>query len=211
MLTSRRALVLQLGAVSAAACAAQPAPTAALTPSETEGPFYPAVRPSETDIDLTRLAGHSQRALGQVIEVTGRVLDRQGRPMAGARVEAWQCNAAGRYHHPRDNSGVALDPNFQCYADLVSGADGQFRIVSVMPAAYVVPENGQRRTPHIHFKLAGGSARLTTQMYFPGEPLNETDFLIKAMKGDPRALIARDAAAQEAGARAFAWDIVLDA
>jgi protocatechuate 3,4-dioxygenase, beta subunit len=174
-------------------------------------PFFPATRPTETNVDLTRLAGHSQRALGQVIEVGGRVLDRQGRPISGARVELWQCNAAGRYHHPADTSPIALDPNFQCYADLVSGPDGQFRVTSVMPAAYLVPEMGQKRTPHIHFKLAGAGATLTTQMYFPGEPLNETDFLIKAMRGDPRAMIAREAPAGEPGARGFAWDIVLNA
>lgn len=210
MNASRRA-VLAAGASALAACATEQQ-QAAVTPAEIEGPFYPASRPAEWDADLTRLAGRSQRALGQIIEVGGRVLDRQGRPVAGARVELWQCNAAGRYDHPGDQSGVALDPNFQSYADLKTGPDGVFRVTSVMPAAYWVPEMGQRRTPHIHFKIAGAAGRpLTTQMYFPGEPMNETDFVIKDMKADPRTLIAKAVAGREAGARGFAWDIVLDA
>jgi protocatechuate 3,4-dioxygenase, beta subunit len=205
---NRRSLIV--GAALAAGCATEKA-VAALTPAEIEGPFYPAVRPVETDVDLTRLAGQSQRALGQIIEVTGRVLDRQGRPLSGARVELWQCNAAGRYDHPGDTSTSPLDPGFQSYADLLSGPDGQFRVTSVMPAAYLVPEMKRRRTPHIHFKLRGAGASLTTQMYFPGEALNVSDFIIKQMDEDVRALIAREAPAQEAGARGFAWDIVLDA
>jgi len=210
MIASRR-LLLVAGAATLAGCASEGESAAGLTPAEIEGPFYPVSPPAESDADLTRLAGRSQRALGQIIEVGGRVLDRRGQPILGARVELWQCNAAGRYDHPGDRTTVALDPNFQSYADLRTGPDGRFRVTSVMPAAYWVPEMGQRRTPHIHFKVAGGDGPLTTQMYFPGEPMNETDFIIKEMKADPRTLIAREAPAMETGARGFDWDIVLDA
>lgn len=207
MIASRRAALLQIGAL--AACAAAE-PTVASTPPETEGPFFPPSTNIERDADLTRLAGRNERAAGQVIEVRARVLAADGTPMPGARLELWQANAAGRYAHPRDASAVPLDPNFQGYGLLETGSDGDVRFVTVMPGAYHIGGAGSEvRTPHLHFKVAHNSARLTTQMYFPGEPLNEQDMLIRAMGDRARRLIARAGASAEQGALGFDWEIVL--
>lgn len=203
---SRRGII---GGIGATAALAGTAAAATVTPAETEGPFFPRRKPFDTDTDLTQVTGRPQRATGEVIEVRARVLDAAGQPVNGAHVEVWQCNAAGRYAHPADRSGQPLDPNFQGYGRVQTGPDGWFRIVTIRPAAYKVPENGQVRTPHIHYKIAGRRTRLTTQMYFPGEPLNETDFLIKAMKADPATLIARANADGEGGIKSYLWDIVL--
>ena len=70
------ATLLASGRVAKAACA--------LTPLQTEGPFYP-IAIGEDDWDLTRVAGGSGRAEGEVIEVTGQVLD------AGCRAASGQC------------------------------------------------------------------------------------------------------------------------
>ena len=51
------------------------------------GPFYPILRPGDDDFDMTMIRGNSGRALGRVIEVTGRVLDRKGNPVGGAELE----------------------------------------------------------------------------------------------------------------------------
>lgn len=207
---SRRGLVVGAGAGLLAACT-EGAVAQALTPPEMEGPFFPADTNVERDADLTRLAGHSQRAAGQIMELSGRVLDAKGRPVPGARIELWQANAAGRYAHPRDATNpAAIDANFQGYALLVSGADGGFRVTTIKPAGYNVPSVGVR-TPHLHWKIESGSRRLSTQSYFPDEPQNASDPLMRAM-GDPaRALIARTTPASEKGALGFAWDIVLPA
>jgi protocatechuate 3,4-dioxygenase beta subunit len=203
---SRRSLVIAAAAATAARAAQAAAP---VTPSETEGPFYPRRKPLDTDADLTQIAGRSQRAAGEVIDIRARILDASGNPVNGAQIELWQCNAAGRYAHPADRSGNPLDPNFQGYAHLGTGPDGWIRAVTIRPAPYKVPENGQVRTPHIHFRIAGRRTRLSTQMYFPGEPLNETDFLIRAMKSDPGALVARAGADGEGGMKTYIWDVVL--
>ena len=68
------------------------------------------------------------------------------------------------------------------------------------------------RTPHLHFLVEAGAARLGTQMYYPGEPLNDQDMLIAsaaARNMDPRLLVARDAPAAAPGVNRYAWDIDL--
>jgi protocatechuate 3,4-dioxygenase, beta subunit len=205
---SRRGLIAAAGAtLGLAAC--ERATAQGLTPAETEGPFFPVDTNIERDADLTRLAGRTARAAGQVIDFTGRVLDASGKPVAGARIELWQANAAGRYAHPGDAGNKAgLDPNFQGYALLATGPDGTFRVVTIKPAGYNVPAIGVR-TPHLHWKIAAGTRKLTTQSYFPDERQNETDGLMRAMGAPARLLIASPAAATEPGALGFAWDIVL--
>jgi protocatechuate 3,4-dioxygenase beta subunit len=212
LITKRRALTL-LSASALAACAAQVDPEeAALTPAETEGPFYPENTNAERDVDMTRLAGHSERAAGQVIEMRGRVLGPNGQPVSGARVELWQANAGGRYAHTRDASNPAqLDPNFQGYAIVQSGADGRFSFTTIKPGGYMVDAQGPR-TPHMHWKIAANGQSLTTQSYFPGEPANEADFLIRAMRAEdvPR-LIATAGPAGAEGALGFDWDVIVPA
>jgi len=206
--THRRAVLLGAAGLAAACADARQAETAQTpTPAEMAGPFFPVDTAIENDIDLTRLAGRSERAAGQVIEVRGRVVDARGAPITNARLELWQANAAGRYAHPEDPATQPLDPNFQGYALMQTGADGVFRFTTVKPGAYNSPVG--IRTPHLHWKVAAGTRVLTTQMYFPGEAQNETDGLMRAM-GDPaRALIAASATAQEQGALGYAWTIVL--
>lgn len=211
LITKRRALTL-LGASALAACAAQVDPEdAALTPAETEGPFYPENTNGEHDVDLTRLAGRTERAAGQVIEMRGRLLGPDGQPVSGARVELWQANAGGRYAHSRDAGNPSpLDPNFQGYAVVQSGADGRFSFTTIKPGGYMVDRQGPR-TPHMHWKFAANGQTLTTQSYFPGEPANETDFVIRGMRGDVRRLIAAAGPAGAEGALGFDWDIVVPA
>ena len=74
------------------------------TPGEILGPFYPVLRSVEKSADLTTLPGKPGRAAGQVIYVMGRVLNVQGDPVKGARVELWQANTYGRYVHPSDTN-----------------------------------------------------------------------------------------------------------
>src|SRR5687767_3423482 len=59
------------------------------------------------------LAGKGEkRAIGQLIRLRVRVVDEDGEPVRGAMVEAWHCNAAGKYIHPNDTHDAPVDPNF---------------------------------------------------------------------------------------------------
>ena len=178
------------------------------TPRQTEGPFYPVKFPPDVDGDLVVLRGSAAKAEGVVAHVMGRVLGLDGRPVAGATVEIWQCDARGRYLHPGDTGRQPRDSAFQGFGRAVSGADGAYRFRTVRPVPY------PGRTPHIHFAVAASGRReFVTQMYVAGEPLNERDGLYRSIR-DPRqravVTVRLDQAnGVEAGALAGTFDIVL--
>lgn len=207
MLITRRHLVV--GAAAVASVSAAKSPTLVPTAGQEMGPFYPILRPADHDADLTRIKGRNGAATGQPINVIGRIVDLRGNPIRNAQVEFWQCNAVGRYDHPGDRANpAALDPNFQGFARLASDRDGQFKFRSIKPKDYNTPIGV--RTPHIHFDIRGRSDRLVTQMYFPGEPLNDADFLLKDAK--PRESLIAEAIDRLSGdpqALAFRWTVVL--
>jgi protocatechuate 3,4-dioxygenase beta subunit len=207
MLVTRRHLVVGVAAV--ASVSAAKAQKFVATSAQDLGPFYPIIHPADHDADLTRVKGRAGAAMGQPINVIGRVVDLHGNPIREAQVELWQCNAAGRYDHPGDSANpAALDPNFQGFARLATDRDGQFKFRSIKPKDYDTPIG--RRTPHIHYDIRGHRERLVTQMYFPGEPLNDIDFLLK--NASPRESViaeAIDPLSGDLGATAYRWTVVL--
>ncbi len=204
-LSRRRAILSGMGLLGWAA--ARPASAALVaTPRQTPGPFYPRQVPLESDSDLVRIAGRQGPAAGTVTHVFGRVLAEDGRPMAGARVEIWQCDAFGHYHHVGD-SRAGVDPNFQGYGQTSLGTDAAYRFRTIRPVPY------GSRTPHIHFAVSGpGFRRLTTQMYVAGEAMNARDGILRRVT-DPahRAalIVPLKASEMEAGALDARFDIVL--
>jgi protocatechuate 3,4-dioxygenase beta subunit len=151
----------------------------AATPRQTAGPFYPREFPADDDNDLVTVKGQPAIAKGELLLLTGAVVDASGKPLAGARVEIWQCNAFGRYHHPGDSSNAPLDPAFQGWGQFVTADDGTYRFRTIKPVPY------PGRTPHIHFRVSGRNVpELVTQMYVEGERLNERDGLYGWL--DPR-------------------------
>ncbi len=156
---------------------ARPAQAAKLTPAQTEGPFYPtsAMRRGDVDNDLVKVAGAVRRAGGEIVHVTGRVVDRQGVPVRGARVEIWQCDSQGRYMHPGDRRSGGHDPAFQGFGHDITDADGRYDFRTIRSVAY------PGRTPHIHVKAIAGGRELTTQFYVAGEPANRNDAIFRRL------------------------------
>lgn len=181
------------------------------TPTQVLGPFYPVSKPVDQDADLTRIRGRTTRAAGQVVKLSGQVVNRRGRPLAGVRMEVWQANMHGRYTHPSDRNTAPLDPNFEGYALLTTDEDGRYRFTTIKPGSYP-GDSGILRAPHIHFDVLGRTNRLVTQMYFAGEPLNDTDrFLATAGPNRERLIVPfSEVAADQARRLQGQWDIVLD-
>jgi protocatechuate 3,4-dioxygenase beta subunit len=207
------AVALPLLSKASGALAQTPTPPGMLpvTGQETFGPFYPVRGPRGHDLDLTHFPGKHGRATGQTMQLTGRVTDRHGNPLANAAVTLWQANAAGRYTNPVDDNPAPIDPNFLGVVDFKTARDGTYRLRTIKPGPYPEP-SGTIRTPHIHFDLSHADYRLVTQMYFPGESLNQTDILLSTLasrRRNPATVICKPAETSEPGVLAFTFDIVM--
>lgn len=156
-----------------------------LTLSERTGPMDLNERLEFNGTDFSRPDPAKERAMGQLIHVAGRVMDEDGAPLAGAVVELWQANAGGKYIHEMDRHEAPLDPNFTGWGRLITGPEGEYEFTTIKPGAYPVGESDWWwRPPHIHFSIFGVSwmQRYITQMFFPGEALNEVDLLLNGVK-----------------------------
>ena len=194
MLVGRRGLVLAAPALILGAALARPASALTVTPRQGEGPFYPRILPSDSDADLTVFDGVT--ASGEVIEMVGQLFSANGERISGGEIEIWHCDANGVYAHV----GEQTLPGFQGYGAVRTDASGGYRFRTTMPGIY------PGRTRHIHVKARGvGASDLTTQMYFPGEPGNERDGLLRRAT-NPAALIARE---EPGPPPRYVFDIVL--
>lgn len=222
-LLHRRALVggIGLGLVGFAAPAilrAQDPSLKIATASQTEGPFYPYDdKPTDQDADLVRVTGVDAAAQGEVAHVTGSVWDRQGRPLAGALVEIWQCDHTGRYLHRDDpNNDRPRDRGFQGFGKALTDVGGAFRFRTIKPVAYTAMLGGEQiwRAPHIHAIVStGGVRRLTTQLYVSGAPQNDGDILLARLTPREREGLTSayaQGAAAEGGALSAHYDIIVD-
>ncbi|MFF9603068.1 carbohydrate-binding protein [Streptomyces sp. NPDC014684] len=150
------------------------------TPEQIEGPYFKPNSPQRTSLLEPGMPGTR-------LTVTGYVFGRACLPVAGALLDFWQADNDGAY----DNTGFRLRGHQ--YTD----SRGSFALTTIVPGLY------PGRTRHIHVKLqAPGRPVLTTQLYFPNEPRNNTDTIF-----DPRLLMTvRDGN----GGREAAFDFVLD-
>lgn len=178
------------------------------TPNTPRGPFYRA--------DAPRLPLGADICLdgrGEPLEVSGRVVDLDGKPVAGAIVETWQANGQGLY----ENQQPDLQPEFNLRGSFRTDAAGRFYYRTVKPAGYKVPDDGPagqlldsigyplRRPAHLHFLIrAGGFETITTQIFDRADPaLNEdATFCVK-----PELVASFGCASGDDGLR---WTLELD-
>ncbi|WP_248964108.1 protocatechuate 3,4-dioxygenase subunit beta [Sphaerisporangium perillae] len=181
---------------------------------ELSGPVFGVTDVTDVDWDLTRQ--HHGEPLGERIHVTGRVLDRDGRPVRGQLVEIWQANASGRYAHQRDQHPAPLDPNFTGFGRCLTDDEGRYSFTTIKPGPYPWRNHVNAWRPaHIHFSLFGTAftQRLVTQMYFPGDPLFPYDPIMQSVTDDAarERLVAyydHDLSTPE-WSLGYRWDIIL--
>jgi protocatechuate 3,4-dioxygenase beta subunit len=146
---------------------------------ETEGPFFKPKSPRRSDLREPGIAGRP-------VELSGLVLTRSCRPVAGALVDLWQADDNGEY----DNKG------FRLRGHVFTDAEGRYAFRTIMPGLY------PGRTRHYHVKVQTPNRPvLTTQFYFPDESANRADAFFH------RELVMQVAAANDALRARF--DVVL--
>ena len=175
---SRREFLLGSAAIAGVSVISGNASTVILTPRASEGPFYPKppMRFPDIDNDLIKIAGMVKQAGGEIILLKGRMMNRDGQPLAGHRIEIWQCDVNGRYLHPRDRRNIPYDTGFQGFGHDITDNNGRYSFRTIKPAKY------PGRAPHIHVKVSDGKRELlNTQFYIAGHSDNDGDFLFRRM------------------------------
>ncbi|MEE1927339.1 carbohydrate-binding protein [Streptomyces sp. TRM 70351] len=150
------------------------------TPEQMEGPYFRPDSPRRTSL-------LQPGTVGTRLTVSGYVFGRSCRPVPDVLLDFWQADANGAY----DNTG------YRFRGHQFSTARGAFTLETIVPGLY------PGRTRHLHVKVqAPGRPVLTTQLYFPGEPRNNTDALY-----DPALLMQ---VRQNGSVREASFDVVLD-
>jgi protocatechuate 3,4-dioxygenase beta subunit len=178
-LLSRRQL-LMAGSLGAAAWLVPGvfAEELARTPSMTEGPFYPDRLPLDTDNDLVIVGNSTTPAVGEITNLTGRILSQNGSPLNNLVVELWQVDGNGAYLHTGTSNAANRDRNFQGFGRFTTNQRGEYRFRTVKPVAY------PGRCPHIHFKIKRGNRELlVTQLFIAGHAGNARDGIWRGAGG----------------------------
>jgi protocatechuate 3,4-dioxygenase beta subunit len=149
------------------------------TQSTVLGPFYVEGAP-----ELPHGADVTAGARGEPLVVRCRVLDTDGRPLAGAVVDTWHTDAEGFYdvQKPGEIPAMSLRGRFR------TDADGAFWYRTIRPSSYPIPDDGPVgkmlealgrhpwRPAHIHFILrAEGHEPVTTHLFLDGDPYLDSD------------------------------------
>jgi protocatechuate 3,4-dioxygenase beta subunit len=182
----------------------------------TVGPAYGRIPVSPDDHDLT--ARGAEHPIGQRIVFGGRLLDSDGRGVPHALLELWQANAAGRYMDPAAPRFFPLDPNFSGCGRCLTDSDGRYSFTTIRPGAYSAGPQYLFRPAHVHLSIMGPglSSRLVSQMYFPDDPLHDTDPILGSIpdiQGRQRVIAEfLEARVEPDGRRSamhYRWDIVV--
>lgn len=174
-----------------------------VTPSQTVGPFLSIGLDWLTITDLT-----DPDTPGERITIEGRVLDADGAPVPDAVVEIWQADPRGQYAGAVGDLGGAALARFKGFGRAPTDDNGAFRFTTLKPGRVAAPD-GTLQAPHIVVSvfMRGLLKHLVSRIYFPDEPANAEDMVLKRVPpGRRRTLIARRA---EAGEAKLTWNVVL--
>jgi catechol 1,2-dioxygenase len=144
------------------------------------GPFHlPDAPMLEAPFELP----HRPDEQGDLTLVAGRVIDVDGAPLAGARLDIWQADAAGCY-----SGFMPGPPEGNLRGQVLADADGRYEFRTVIPGPYTIPLDGPTgnmtaaagwspwRPAHIHLIVsADGFEPLVTQLFIDTSDYLDSD------------------------------------
>ncbi len=150
----------------------------------------------------------AEKEAGERVTLRGQVLDGDGNAVPDAIVELWQADSAGRYwgEIPPKNSA----PRLQGFGRIETDDQGEFSFTTIKPGRVPSPD-GSLQAPHIVVTLfsCGLLKPLLTRIYFPDEPSNAEDTVLKLVPPARRlTLLARRSEAPGAQ-NVLEWKIVM--
>jgi protocatechuate 3,4-dioxygenase alpha subunit len=147
-----------------------------------------------------------QGVAGQRVRIEGRVADGDGKPVSDAAVEIWQANSHGKYASPDDPQDKPLEFAFRGYGRSLTDESGAFRFRTIKPGRVPGPD-GKLQAPHlvVTIFMRGLLKQLLTRMYFPDEPSNADDPILKLVPPGRRATLI----ATKTGEGVLEWNLNL--
>lgn len=187
------------------------------SPYCTIGPFFPGSFVTGCE-DLTNFQGN--RARGQHIVLTGRMVEEGNRPILNAIIEIWQPDSNGIFRHPLDPRAHEVDPGFYGWGRARTDAEGRYSFRTVMPgvAHSGVAHSGVARGdmagrwPHVNLMVLaiGLTRRLVTTVFFADSPDAVRDPVFECV-ADPAAralMLARRDENDSGNIPVYRYDIV---
>ena len=147
-----------------------------------------------------------QGVAGERLQLQGRVVDGDGKPVNDAAIEIWQANSQGKYASAEDPQDRPLDAGFRGYGRSLTDEGGNFRFRTIKPGRVPGPQ-GRLQAPHlvVTIFMRGLLKQLVTRVYFPGEPTNAEDPVLALVPEKRRATLI----AQKKGEAVLEWNVVL--
>ena len=137
-----------------------PVPACVLTPEQTEGPYFVDERLDRSDIRADPATRSVKPGVPLALRLTvSAVSGAACRPVEGAIVDVWHCDATGLYSDVDDMRASTKGARF-LRGYQVTGPDGSVQFTTIYPGAYA------GRAVHIHFKVRTTSHSFTSQLYF---------------------------------------------
>ena len=143
---------------------------------------------------------------GERVAIEGRVVDADGKPVNDAAVEIWQANSQGKYPSPEDPQDKPVEPGFRGYGRSLTDDGGNFHFRTIKPGRVPGPD-GKLQAPHLCVTvfMRGLLKQLVTRMYFPDDPANAEDAVLRLVPAERRATLV----ATKRPDGALAWNLVL--
>lgn len=143
------------------------------------GPFHVAGAPRRKMGDKISLDGKGESCLFK-----GRVLNLDGNPIEGVKIDVWSDNADGFY----DVQQPDIQPKWNNRGIFITGKDGHYSFIGIKPVSYPIPDDGPvgkmlaslgrhpYRPAHMHFLItASGYQKLVTHTFVGGDPYISSD------------------------------------
>lgn len=158
--------------------AAQLVPTA----SQTVGPFFSI---GLCPHNPSNLVPSNLEDGSVVVTIRGRVLDGDGHGVPDAVLEIWRAGGSGKYTGSEGGCDARGVPSG--FSRILTSERGEFEFRTIKPGQ-ITGENGEIYAPHLAVLvfMRGLLRHLMTRIYFPQEPANEKDSVLKAVLSERR-------------------------
>lgn len=168
-------------------------PKLSLMPCQVTPTIEPSIvskKPIHKNGNLLRKEGAVKRAMGQYMQLKGKVVDEQCTPIANAVIEIWQADNAGNYEDeydltsPWDVKDPNYDKNFAYSGTVQSNNVGEFSLLTILPG---INENRKEEAPHLNIRVVHPDfSELQTRIYFDKHPKNIEDASLAKLSDSQR-------------------------